>query len=87
MVGMATIPAPTPTSPIKSLATNPLPWTEWRESVSEKDANITWGHIARSPNCSIRKEQRLLDYQAGYTSLEAVRESVAWLEAHGMIQT
>jgi len=64
-----------------------LPWTEWCESVSEKDTNITWDHIARSPNCSIRKAQRLLDYQPRYTSLEAVRESIAWLEAHGMIQT
>jgi hypothetical protein len=32
-----------------------LPWEEWRSLFSEKDANITWDHIARSPNCSIRK--------------------------------
>jgi nucleoside-diphosphate-sugar epimerase len=63
-----------------------LPWVEWRSSVSEKDANITWDHIARSPNCSIRKAQRLLDYQPRYTSLEAIRESLTWLAAHGMIQ-
>ncbi len=30
-----------------------LPWEEWRKSVTEKEAQITWDHIARSPNCSI----------------------------------
>jgi nucleoside-diphosphate-sugar epimerase len=63
-----------------------LPWDEWRSTVSGKDAQITWDHIARSPNCSIRKAQRLLDYQPRYRSLEAVRESVAWLAANGVIQ-
>jgi nucleoside-diphosphate-sugar epimerase len=63
-----------------------LPWDEWRSLVSEKDARITWDHIARSPNCSIHKAQRLLDYQPRYTSLEAVYESVTWLIAHGTIQ-
>ena len=62
-----------------------LPWTEWRAIVSEKDANITWDHIARSPNCSISKAQRLLDYQPRYTSLEAVHESITWLEAHEIV--
>lgn len=63
-----------------------LPWEEWRTGVSEKDAKITWDHIARSPNCSIRKAQRLLEYQPRYTSLEAVHESLMWLVAHGTIQ-
>ena len=63
-----------------------LPWEEWRSSVSEKDAKITWDHIARSPSCSIRKAQRLLDYQPRYRSLEAVRESLTWLFANGTIQ-
>jgi len=63
-----------------------LPWTEWRALASEKDANVTWDHIARSPNCSICKAQRLLDYQPRYTSLEAVRESITWLIAHRIIQ-
>ncbi|MBZ5623180.1 MAG: NAD(P)-dependent oxidoreductase [Acidobacteriia bacterium] len=63
-----------------------LPWEQWRASVSEKEAKVTWDHIARSPNCSIRKAQRLLDYQPRYRSLEAVREAVAWLFANGVIQ-
>jgi nucleoside-diphosphate-sugar epimerase len=62
-----------------------LPWEEWRRSVSEKDAQVTWDHISRSPNCSIAKAQRLLDYRPGYRSLEAIRESVSWLFANGVI--
>lgn len=54
-----------------------LPWEEWRSGVSEKDANVTWDHIARSPNCSIEKARRLLDYQPRYRSLDAIRESLA----------
>ena len=63
-----------------------LPWEEWCSAVGEKDAKITWDHIARSPNCSIRKAERLLDYRPRYRSLEAVRESVEWLVAHGVIE-
>jgi nucleoside-diphosphate-sugar epimerase len=63
-----------------------LPWDEWRASVPEKDAKVTWDHIARSPCCSIRKAQRLLDYEPRYSSLEAVRESVDWLVSSGVIR-
>lgn len=53
-----------------------LPWEEWRTTVSEKDAAATWDHIAHSPNCSIAKAQRLLNYQPRYTSFQGVREAV-----------
>lgn len=53
-----------------------LPWTEWKSTVSEKDADATWDHIAHSPNCSIEKARRLINYQPRYTSLQAVQESV-----------
>src|SRR5208283_6204133 len=60
-----------------------LPWEEWRAIVSGKDADFTWDHIARSPNCSIEKARRLLGYEPLYRSLEAIRESLAWLCASG----
>ena len=63
-----------------------LPWEEWRTTVSEKEARTTWDHIARSPNCSIAKAQRLLGYKPRYRSLEAVRESLTWLFANGAIE-
>jgi nucleoside-diphosphate-sugar epimerase len=56
-----------------------LPWEEWRQRVSEKDARITWDHIARSPNCSIAKARALLGYEPRYSSIAAVQESVSWL--------
>jgi nucleoside-diphosphate-sugar epimerase len=51
-------------------------WEEWKRSVADKEAQITWGHISRSSNCSIEKARRLLDYQPRYTSLEAIKEAV-----------
>lgn len=56
-----------------------LPWEEWRVHASEKDARVTWDHIAHSPHCSIEKARGLLGYEPRYGSLEAVQESVAWL--------
>lgn len=62
-----------------------LPWDEWRRTVSEKEAQVTWDHIARSPNCSLEKSRRLLDYRPRYSSLEAVRESLTALIANGSL--
>jgi nucleoside-diphosphate-sugar epimerase len=63
-----------------------LPWPEWRQTVTPEQAAATWDHIAHSPCASIEKARRLLGYQPRYTSLEAVRESVTWLIAHGKIE-
>lgn len=63
-----------------------LPWEEWKKTVSEQDASITWDHIFHSPNCSIEKAKRLIKYQPRYTSLQAIYESVNWLVANGMIK-
>jgi nucleoside-diphosphate-sugar epimerase len=60
-----------------------LPFDEWKAHFTEKDARITFDHIARSPNCSIEKARRLFGYEPRYSSLEAVRESVDSLIARG----
>lgn len=62
-----------------------LGWDDWKITVSEAEANGTWDHIAHSPNASIAKAQRLLDFQPRYTSLEAIYESLAWLIEDGQI--
>lgn len=62
-----------------------LPWEAWRQTVTEGEARATWDHIAHSPNCSIAKAQRLLDYQPRYTSLQGVQEAVRWLIDTGEI--
>jgi nucleoside-diphosphate-sugar epimerase len=59
-----------------------LPWEEWRDTVSAEEAEATWDHIAHSPNCSIAKAQRLLDYRPRYSSLQAVYEAAGWLIEH-----
>jgi hypothetical protein len=59
---------------------------QWRLTVSENEANETWDHIAHSPNCSIEKAKRLINYQPRYRSFEAVRESVMWLIENGVIK-
>jgi nucleoside-diphosphate-sugar epimerase len=56
-----------------------LSWDEWQGAVSKEEAAVTWDHIAHSPNCSIEKARRLLDYRPRYSSLEAVFESLQWL--------
>ena len=56
-----------------------LPWDEWKNTVSENEAMATWDHIAHSPNCSIEKAKRLLNYHPRYSSLQAVQEAVRYL--------
>jgi nucleoside-diphosphate-sugar epimerase len=56
-----------------------LPWDDWKNTVSEADANATWDHISHSPNCSIEKAKNKLNYRPRYSSLEAVQESVNFL--------
>jgi nucleoside-diphosphate-sugar epimerase len=56
-----------------------LPWEKWKLTVSEKDADATWDHIAHSPNASIEKARRQIGYDPRYTSLHAVQESVSYL--------
>jgi nucleoside-diphosphate-sugar epimerase len=59
-----------------------LPWDQWKSTVPEADAAATWDHIAHSPNASIEKARRLLGYEPRYGSLDAVFESLEWLERH-----
>ncbi len=56
-----------------------MPWEEWRKTVSEREAATTWDHIAHSPNCSIEKAHRLLNYRPRYSSLAAIQESIQCL--------
>lgn len=55
---------------------NFLPWEEWKKKVSQRDAELTWDHISHSPNGSIAKARRLLNYQPRYSSLQAVQQAV-----------
>lgn len=61
-------------------------WDDWRKTVSEEYAVQTWDHIAHSPNASIAKARRLLDYRPRYSSLQAVYEALEWLIRQGTVQ-
>lgn len=62
-----------------------LGWEQWRHTVDGSDADLTWDHIAHSPNASIAKAVRLLGYQPRYSSLETVREALEWLATQGTV--
>ncbi|MGW0802348.1 NAD-dependent epimerase/dehydratase family protein [Nonomuraea sp. NPDC002799] len=62
-----------------------LPWEQWRDTVSEEDALITYDHIAHSPHCSMEKAERLLGHRPRYTSLEAIAEAVVRLTETGAL--
>lgn len=62
-----------------------LGWDSWRETVTDEDAAMTWGHIAHSPNVSIAKAMRLLGYRPRFSSLEAIRDSLEWLAGRGKV--
>ncbi|MBX3255091.1 MAG: NAD-dependent epimerase/dehydratase family protein [Chitinophagaceae bacterium] len=62
-----------------------LPWEEWKKTVSEREAGLTWDHIAHSPVGSIEKAKQLLKYRPQYSSLQAIREAVThFFEKEGM---
>ena len=61
------------------------PFEQWKDDVSESDAQATWEHIARSPSHSMAKAERLLGYVPNWSSIAAVQEAVAWLVADGQL--
>jgi nucleoside-diphosphate-sugar epimerase len=63
------------------------PYEEWARGVDAAVARTTWEHIAHSPSMSIDKARSLLGYAPRYSSLQAVRESLAWLIARGQVDT
>jgi len=63
-----------------------LPFEQWRDTVTPEEAQATWDHIAHSPNCSIAKAQRLLDYQPRHSSLQGVFEALEWLISQGAVE-
>lgn len=63
-----------------------LSWENWCKTVTQEDAQATWDHIAHSPNCSIAKAERLLNYHPRYSSLQAVQEALAWMVEKGMVK-
>jgi len=62
-----------------------LPWDEWKKTANAEDAEDTYDHISRGLVGSIDKARKLIQYDPGHTSLEAVHESVDWMIENGVI--
>ena len=64
-----------------------MPFDDWAKTdgLTPDDIQATRGHMLHAPSCSIEKAQRLLGYKPEKTSMEAVKESVDWLIAHGVL--
>lgn len=62
------------------------PFDEWKKDWSEEDAAERWEHIYRSPNASIYKAKRLLNYQPRYAVFAAVYESLIWMIDSGELE-
>jgi nucleoside-diphosphate-sugar epimerase len=60
---------------------------QWSRTVDPAVAQTSWEHIAHSPNMSIGKARSLLGYAPRYSSLQAVRESLAWQITQGHVDT
>jgi nucleoside-diphosphate-sugar epimerase len=58
-------------------------WDEFERRVGSEHAASTLDHIDRSITASIERSRSILEYAPRYSSLEALRESVRWLVAHG----
>ena len=69
----------------QSAQLNFLSWEEWSKTVSDKEKDSTWNHISHSPNCSINKAQKAINYNPRYYSLQAVKESLRWLIDKGKL--
>lgn len=60
-------------------------WVGWEATVEPDEALLTGDHITHSPNCSIEKARRLLDFRPRYGSLDAIREALEWLAGTGAV--
>jgi nucleoside-diphosphate-sugar epimerase len=63
------------------------PYEQWAAEVDDEAAVRTDEHITRSTNVSIERARRQLGYAPRYSSLQAVREALAWLVAAGRVDT
>jgi nucleoside-diphosphate-sugar epimerase len=64
-----------------------VPFDEWAVGLDPEVARTSREHIDHSPSMSIEKARTLLGYVPRYTSLQAIRESLAWLIAQGRVDT
>ena len=58
-------------------------WAEFTRRAGPGPAEVTREHTVRSITASIARAREILGYAPRYSSLEALREALAWLVANG----
>ena len=58
-------------------------WAEFTRRAGAGPAEVTREHTFRSITASIARAREVLQYSPRYSSLDALREALAWLVAHG----
>jgi hypothetical protein len=58
-------------------------WAEFERRVGPAHAETTRQHTVRSITASITRAREVLGYAPRYSSLDALREALTWLVAHG----
>ncbi len=61
-------------------------WEQFKDSVSESDADCTWDHIRRSPSCSMEKAKAKLGFIPKFTSMETIYDALDWQIQHGFLK-
>ena len=62
------------------------PFDEFRNEVTEADADTTYEHILRSSNHSMEKARWLLGFSPRFSSFEAIKESLDWMISNGVVE-
>jgi nucleoside-diphosphate-sugar epimerase len=60
-------------------------WDDFAAAVGADHAEATRAHVERSIAASIDRAREVLGYAPRYSSLDAMREALAWLVAHGRV--
>jgi nucleoside-diphosphate-sugar epimerase len=60
-------------------------WAEFERLAGAQHADATREHVGRSIAASIERARGVLGYSPRYGSLDALREAVRWLAAHGRV--
>jgi nucleoside-diphosphate-sugar epimerase len=62
-----------------------MDWPEFERRAGTWPAEATREHTMRSITASIDRAREVLGYAPRYTTLEALRQALAWLAAHGQV--
>ena len=61
-------------------------WTEFERRVGSEHARITREHVSRGIAASIERARDVLGYRPRYSSVEALKDSLRWLAANGLVE-